>query len=101
MSTDLRTKLLMDLVKYIAQTATQNKKGYCIGSGFSVDFSLGKITRPHEDIDLVIDVGDTDWWKAVFRELGYTVGKYEYMEFFPDAFTVNNNSDSNQWCELK
>jgi hypothetical protein len=100
MSIDIRTKLLVGLVKYIAQTATQSKKRYCIGGGFSIDFSLGKITRSHEDIDLVVDVDDADWWMAVFKELGYIIGKYDYIEFFPDAFTVSDNSDSKFLMEV-
>ena len=83
-----RTHELVDFCKEVATLANSNSRQYYIGSGFSIDFSLGELTRDHEDVDLVIAASDVEWWKHEFTKRGYSISAYDYMHYFPGAFTV-------------
>lgn len=86
-----RTRLLLDLAIRIAEAADEHQKRYYVGSGFAIDLSLGRLSRDHDDIDLVVDVIDAEWWRSLFASWGFDIGRDTYMAYFPDAFSVAQN----------
>ncbi len=88
---DARTRLLLDLVARIAVAADEHQKRYYVGSGFAIDLSLGRLSRDHGDIDLMVDVIDAAWWRSLFASWGFDIGRDAYMAYFPNAFSVARN----------
>jgi hypothetical protein len=84
------TLQLEKLLLEIATTASTENKQYYFGGGFSVDLSLGKLTRPHEDIDFHPLEKDTEYWKQWFLQRGFLLGQDPDMEKYPNAFLPTN-----------
>lgn len=70
---DVLTNIIVNLAKQIASTAHQNNKKYFIGGGLAIDFSVGKITRNHHDIDFHPMLTDYTWWQDWFKQKGYEI----------------------------
>lgn len=87
-----RTRKLIELIKKIARHAAQHQLRYFIGGGFAIDLYTGKLTREHDDVDLVVDVVDSEAWKRCFEQWGYAIGRDDYMVYFPHSFTVGERT---------
>jgi hypothetical protein len=44
---------------------------YWLGGGWAVDFRLGRVSRPHSDVDFVIGTADRDRVAEAMRKLGF------------------------------
>lgn len=82
------THNLVNLALDIAQAG----KPYFFGGGFAVDFSVGKITRNHHDIDFHPRVEDIDWWLKWFQDKGYTTRKFDWKGF-EEVYKVEQGDD--------
>ncbi len=67
---DYTTKL-ENLAISMTKAANENNKDYFFGGGLAIDFSVGKITRNHHDIDFHPMLGDINWWEKWFTTKGY------------------------------
>lgn len=74
---DERTKKLFEIFLDVSRTANRNKKLILANAGFAVDLAVGKITRNHEDIDMVVLEKDLNWFKNLFKRLSYKIGCLE------------------------
>lgn len=92
--TNLWTEKLERLLLEIAKAAYENNKNYFFGGGFSIDLSLGKLSRDHEDIDFHPIETDTDWWRSWFENKGYVLSKSSDMKNTPLAFLLTDNKNS-------
>lgn len=81
------TKDLVKLAVKIAQTAENYHKDYFIGGGLAVDFSQGKISRNHHDIDFHPMLEDSKWWLEWFEDQGYGV-KNRDDKNFPETYHI-------------
>ena len=70
LSSDQLTKIINDLkfISLLAQVAKEKQMRVVIGGGYAVDGALGKLTRPHNDIDIQI-YGNNSNGNEVVREL--------------------------------
>jgi len=84
------TKRLFRLAIDIAKAAKENRKEYFIGGGLAIDFSIGRITRNHHDIDFHSMLIDAMWWKKWFEDNGYKV-KGGVNPKFTEIFGIENN----------
>ncbi len=78
---DEYTIKLTDLALEITRAAEDNNKSYFIGSGLAIDFSVGKITRNHHDIDFDPMLEDIPWWIEWFKAQGYEVQEGKDKKF--------------------
>lgn len=80
---DSTTKFQLELFSTIVSTLEKNNLSYWVLGGFAVDGLLGKVTRPHHDIDFFIEFSSRDkvaelvTTKAVYNFLVIT-GWYDY-----------------------
>jgi hypothetical protein len=85
---DPKTTNLVKLMMSLVTRANQHQMRYALGGGLALDISLGRLTRPHEDIDMIISIDDVALWQRQFIDEGYEIGHDEYMRYFPYSFTV-------------
>lgn len=90
MTINKHTKQLEELVLEMARVAEEKQKAYFIGGGLAIDFSCGKISRNHHDIDFHPMLEDSSWWIQWFKDKGYTV-KNRSDEQFPETWWVFNS----------
>lgn len=55
----------------VAQRFDEERIGFWLSGGWVVDFRLGRVTRPHSDVDLVVATVARDRVAAVMGELGF------------------------------
>lgn len=60
-----------------------------VDGGWGVDALVGQQTRPHDDLDLVIELADSDRAAAALSELGYTL----YEDARPTKFVLRDERD--------
>lgn len=84
------TLKLEGLLLEIAREAQREHKKYYVGGGFAIDLSIGKITRPHEDLDFYPMESDTDFWKNWFKKKGFIISKDPDMLDYPKSFLPTN-----------
>ncbi|MDP2874115.1 MAG: hypothetical protein Q8N84_02380 [bacterium] len=87
------TNILINLAIKIAKTASDYQKDYFIGGGLAIDFSVGKITRNHHDIDFHPMLQDSLWWKRWFENQGYKVLD-KVDPHFTEVFKVKDKDDN-------
>ena len=93
-SFDQLTNNIVLLAKKIAIVADKNNKKYFFGEGLAIDFSVGKITRNHHDIDFHPTLKDYDWWKEWFKSQGYSIEEPANEDFPETCHVVDNNSEN-------
>ena len=62
----------LELIQEITAALQQRGMDYWLFGGWAVDFWLGEITRPHEDIDIIIWREDAPAVREALAEHGYT-----------------------------
>lgn len=90
---DLWTLRLEEVLIEIAKEAEKSRRKYFIGGGFALDINLGKLTRPHEDIDFHPIEEDAASWQRWFQSKGYVIGKDPDMKDYPHAFLLTNDNN--------
>ena len=93
------TEFLLDLlIKFVKEAG--NKK-YIVGGGLALDLAYGKITRPHEDLDIYPYEGDLDYWIKWFQDQGLSAVDTPDTKNHPNAFVVidkENNYVADIYC---
>lgn len=79
---------LVEYVRLLLQwneIADKFNKLFAVQGGFAVELTAGKITRTHDDLDVLVLVEDIDWFKERFpidgHKLKYTEGKNPDLAF--------------------
>ena len=67
---DLASRQLTALGE-ITRRFDDERIGFWLSGGWAVDFRLGRVTRPHSDVDLVVATADADRVSVVMAELGF------------------------------
>lgn len=76
---DKKTEVhILELFK-IFKFANSNDLLLALQGGFAVDFAAGHLTRPHDDIDLVIEQKDVALLKNYLSNDGYEISVHEGM----------------------
>ena len=75
---DTKTKELFKLMLDISTLIKSNSKRIIINGGFAVDLAVGEITRPHDDLNLVVFVEDIDFIKKVFINNNFNTGVHGF-----------------------
>ncbi|MGC4047033.1 MAG: hypothetical protein QM758_24830 [Armatimonas sp.] len=65
------TNIQLSLIDELTQQLKQATIDHWLFGGWAVDFRVGKITRPHHDIDLVLWLEDAARAREVLGTLGY------------------------------
>lgn len=59
----------IDLIRRLVHGMTGSGIRFWLSGGWAVDFHLGRLTRPHSDIDFVVDLDDKEaLWDLLERE---------------------------------
>lgn len=64
-----------------------------LGNGWAVDAMLGRVTREHEDIDVVYDIAEQDRVCDLLESLGYVVREWTDYGFVLDRGDVELDMD--------
>lgn len=64
-----------------------------LGNGWAVDAMLGRVTREHDDIDVVYDVAEQDRVCSLLESLGYVVREWTDYGFILDRGDVELDMD--------
>jgi lincosamide nucleotidyltransferase A/C/D/E len=73
----------------IADSLSEAQIPFWLDGGWGIDALVGQQTRPHDDLDLVIELADSDRAAAALSGLGYTL----YQDERPTKFVLRDERD--------
>lgn len=86
------TDFLLDvLVKFVSEASSRK---YLISGGIAIDLTYGEIVRPHEDLDILPEEKDYEFWLEWFQAQGLKVINTPDTINYPYAFVVVDKDDN-------
>jgi len=74
---DIRTQKLFEILIDLSEIAEKHERLLVVQGGFAVDLEVGKITRNHEDLDIIVLEKEVEWFRELFKVDGY---KFKYHD---------------------
>ncbi len=74
---DLKTVKTVEKLLEWAEIADKYQKIFIVQGGYTVDLAFGKITRNHDDLDVITLEKDLDWFKECLITDGYKIKVHE------------------------
>ena len=95
---DSKTSELIQIIMNLATIASLNNKLLIVQGGFAVDLAYGRLTRVHDDLDLITLESELDFFKEELIKLGHKMGSYDPngYSFFAEKEGIHIDFDSVQ-----
>lgn len=88
-----QTKIQLTILEELGAIARQLNIECWIAGGWAIDFLLGKITRSHDDIDLVLWIKDRERFEEALLEADYVQEQIKKEFHDRQSDFMKNNSD--------